>query len=57
MNKKCVCVALLAMLLCIGTALADTSIFVATDRHAKYETESASPEESGGKRPKKKLPV
>lgn len=39
MNKERVCVALLAILLPVSTAPVATSIFVATDRHAKYETE------------------
>jgi len=52
-----ICVVILAMLLSISTALADTSIFVATDRHAKYETESTPPDERAGRKPKKKLPV
>ncbi len=32
------CAAILAIVLLTGAALADVSIFVATDRHAKYET-------------------
>lgn len=57
MSKARICVALLAILLSINTALADTSIFVATDRHAKYETESPPPPDDRGKAPSKKRPV
>lgn len=38
MNKNLMCIILAAILLFTGSAFADTSIFVATDRHAKYET-------------------
>ena len=38
MNKKLISIILAAILLFAGSAFADTSIFVATDRHASYET-------------------
>ena len=38
MNKNLMCIMLAVILLFTGAAFADTSIFVATDRHAKYET-------------------
>ena len=57
MFKMHLCVAVLAMLLFIGTALADTALFVATDRHAYYETEPAPAREDDHKGPKKKLPL
>lgn len=60
-----VCITLLAMVLIIGSALADTSVFVATDRHAKYETVSeevppqgdAANSKNEKKPPRRKLPL
>ena len=54
-------VPILVLLLCFHTALADTVLFVATDRHASYETVSDEhddrPESDHSQPPKGKMPV
>ena len=55
------CVSLLVILMCIHSAFAETTLFVGTDRHAKYETvseESRIPRSDEERKPtKKKRPV
>ena len=55
------CFSLFVILMCIHSALAETTLFVGTDRHAKYETiseESRIPRRDEGKKPpREKSPV